>query len=68
MKIFRSYKNLLAATVFFASVVGVAALMLIDGENNLRSPFLNNNFLSRFIEKVGIERIDFSAKGFACFA
>lgn len=67
MKIFRSYKNLLAATVFFASVVGVAALMLIDGENNLRSPFLNNNFLSRFIEKVGIERIDFSAKGFACF-
>lgn len=67
MKIFRSYKNLLAATVFFASVIGVAALMLIDGENNLRSPFLNNNFLSRFIEKVGIERIDFSAKGFACF-
>ena len=67
MKIFRSYKNLLAATVFFASVVGVAALMLIDGENNLRSPLLNNNFLSRFIENVGIERIDFSAKGFACF-
>lgn len=67
MKIFRSYKNLLAATVFFASIAGFLALLLIDDINNLRSPLLNENFLSALIEKIGVERIDFSTKSFACF-
>lgn len=67
MKIFRSYKNLAAVTVLFASVVGVFAIILIDDISNLRSPLLDNNFLSSFIMKIGVERINFSAKGLACF-